>query len=107
MRDPSLGVREPQLVACGGNVHTRNEYIFHRKHLARNPGGERERPNCRVVRTCIYLSMKGEGKKARDVLAICRPTLCASMGSNLMHERDDREVAGQCACKRQYFPASL
>src|SRR6267142_2028005 len=29
------------------------------------------------------------------------------MGSNLMHEMDDWEVAGQCTCKRQYFPDSL
>ena len=43
----------------------------------------------------------------RVELAVCRPTLCASMGSNLIHERDDWAVAGQCTCKRQYFPASF
>lgn len=34
-------------------------------------------------------------------------TLCASIGSSLMLEIEDLGDAGQCSCRRQYFPPSL
>ena len=60
MRDPSLGVRQPHLMARGGEVHACDKHFVHSKNLARDTGGEGQRANGRVVRTRIYLCVVNE-----------------------------------------------
>ena len=103
MCEPSLGVRQPHLVARGREVHACDKDFVHSKNFARDTGREGQRANGRVVSTRIYL-VKVKVNRSRKLWGGL--TLCASIGSNLMHEMDDWELAGQCTCKRQYLPAS-
>ena len=55
MCEPSLGVRQPHLMARRWEVHACDQHFVHGKNLARDTRGEGQRANGRVVCTRIYL----------------------------------------------------